>query len=612
MSVFDYKGLSPSDAAQLVALTHQLAAVSQMNGLPDVSTLLGGGVLTGGVIDGGLPDGWRVVSAAELGLDPAVVDSQGFIKLTSPLTGDLPGGPQLMVLAEENPDGSVARICVSYAGTNSLVDVVDYTQLNSGEMSAAMQPVLAAVRDFAVDGGLSGEDVLVTGYSLGGGYTNIQARYADTLADGFFADSLYVGHDGPVIHDDPARILNVGYENDVVFRATGTSDDFWDAISDADPLLSNNDNFYQTTIDNLVIFDGVYAGAEVTLQIDSILNLMGWWGHIGGVFSDALQRVGSSAFYEFTHQDSAIVVSNLGADLRGSVWVQDKAAPTSDHFGAPGFVIGTGYDDRLADGVNGDWLDGGAGDDLIRVEYGLNRVDGGSGHDTLQIVADADDVVVYRLADGTMIFDSGKTVTVAQNIEQVQLSQPGLLGLIGQTTDYSIKANRLEDEHWSLFEIGDQDIGYSHTSSGGSGDDQLSGRAVFGQDGNDRVAGTNGADLLHGGEGQDSLFGGSGDDRLFGAEGDDHLIAGPGVDRLQGGQGDDVFIFDASITGKAIIEDFNLMAGDVDRLQFLGGDGHAALADATQQGRDVVVEFGAMSVVFEDTLLADINNILLA
>ena len=154
MGVFDYKDLSAPDAAELVALTHRLASVSQMNGLPDLGTLLGGGVLTGGSIEGGLPQGWRVVSATELGLAASVVDSQGFIKLTSPPTGALPGGPQLMIFAEENHDGSIARLCISYAGTNSPVDVADYTQMDSGQMSAAMQPVLAALRDLALGIGL--------------------------------------------------------------------------------------------------------------------------------------------------------------------------------------------------------------------------------------------------------------------------------------------------------------------------------------------------------------------------------------------------------------------------------------------------------------------------
>lgn len=116
MSVFDYKDLSGAEAAELVALTHRLAGVSQMNGMPQMGALMQGGVLSGGAVATGLPEGWRNVGAAELGLDPSVVDAQGFIKLTSPLTGNLPGGPQLMIFAEENPDGSIARLAVSYAG----------------------------------------------------------------------------------------------------------------------------------------------------------------------------------------------------------------------------------------------------------------------------------------------------------------------------------------------------------------------------------------------------------------------------------------------------------------------------------------------------------------
>lgn len=72
-----------------------------------------------------------------------------------------------------------------------------------------------------------------------------------------------------------------------------------------------------------------------------------------------------------------------------------------------------------------------------------------------------------------------------------------------------------------------------------------------------------------------------------------------------------MFIFDAAVSGRAIVEDFNLMSGDQDQLMFRGGDGQAALAAAQQQGGDVVIEFGRMMIVLEEVQLADLENSLL-
>lgn len=613
MAAFDYKGLSQAETADLVRLTHDLASFTQMDriiGLPagaifgGLDDLLGAGALLGNPISLGLPAGWRVLGGDELGLEPWRSDADGYLILESPLTGRLPTGPQLQVMAQQDATGAVVRMAVVYAGTNSPVDVLDYLELNSGTaLAAAIEPVLAAVADYARAHGLGGADVITTGYSLGAGMTNIQARFADTLAGGFFADSDYVGHAVPVIYDDPGRVLNLGFENDVVHRATGDAGDFWGAVAQADPLLANPDRSFATSTDNLVAFDGVYAGAPVTLAVDSLLNLAGWWAHVGGVLTDGLMRIADSPFYEFTHRDSVMVVSNLGADLRATTWVWDKPSPTSDHFGAPSFVFGTRYGDLLRDGAGNDWIDAGAGDDLIRVSSGLNRVDGGAGVDTLRVITDPGDLRVFRLADGTMAFETRDGLTIANAIEKVEIGQPGLFGLIDHTRPYDIGAQGLKDTSWSLLTFFNRDIRYGTATEGGAGDDLLAGGVVFGQGGDDRISGTAGHDLLHGGEGADHLSGGAGDDRLYGGEGGDRLVAGAGTDRLTGGHGDDEFVFDAAIRGHAIVEDFNMMAGEADLLVLTGGDGAAAMADAQQVGADVVIQHGLMQVTLVDTTL---------
>ena len=96
----------------------------------------------------------------------------------------------------------------------------------------------------------------------------------------------------------------------------------------------------------------------------------------------------------------------------------------------------------------------------------------------------------------------------------------------------------------------------------------LSGKAVFGQDGNDVLTALSSGSLLHGGEGNDALKGGSGNDTLYGAEGNDVLYAS--AEAMTSSTvvwGDDVFRLVASANNTHIM-DFNQANGDHDRLLF--------------------------------------------
>lgn len=120
------------------------------------------------------------------------------------------------------PAGRITRLSVTFTGTNSPVDLPDYTQLNSGEIAPRFEPLLAAVRAYALAHDVTADHVLVTGYSLGAAYTNIMAKYADTLAGGFFATAIISRTRYP-IPSRQDRVLNIGYENDVVHRAAWIS-----------------------------------------------------------------------------------------------------------------------------------------------------------------------------------------------------------------------------------------------------------------------------------------------------------------------------------------------------------------------------------------------------
>ncbi|MEL6350724.1 MAG: lamin tail domain-containing protein [Cyanobacteria bacterium J06627_28] len=120
------------------------------------------------------------------------------------------------------------------------------------------------------------------------------------------------------------------------------------------------------------------------------------------------------------------------------------------------------------------------------------------------------------------------------------------------------------------------------TVNGGAGNDEL-----FGQSGIDELNGGEGDDLLDGGSGNDTLNGDAGNDRILGQAGDDTLNGGGSafgeVDTLFGGSGADTFILgvedtvfylsnpaggggDRGSNDRALIQDFNLAAGDIIQL----------------------------------------------
>lgn len=620
MGLYDYRDLSSAAAADLAVLSHRLAinaaipsigSLNLVDGMDAILSALPDGTISGGTVSPTLPDGWSALTVGDLGLSADLADNMGFIKIESPLTGFTESGPQVKILAERDGAGQVTRLAVSYAGTNSPVDIVDYFQLNAGTLAPKLEPILAAVRAYAEAHGLTGADVIVTGYSLGGGMANLQSEYAHTLAGGFFADSLYVGHASPLI-DPSDRILNIGYENDVVFRVVGDQPDLDSAVAAGGSGLINPDYNLASSTDNVVIFDGVYGSDIFRSGGFSLVNLLAWSGHMSGVANDAITRIVGSEYYDLMARDSAVIVSGLGADKRGTTWVEDKAQSTSSHHGEPTFLVGTSFNDLIRDGKSNDYIDAGVGDDVIRVSSGVNRIAGGEGTDTLRLGGYHNDWSVYRLSDGTLAFDrkDGSGLTLATGIERVDFE--GLA--IGDTSltnwPYSVQSDRLEDEHWSLFEWGDNDVAYGRATEGTGGADVLSGKVVFGQGGDDRLSGTAASDMLHGGAGNDSLTLNSKGDRGYGAEGNDVITISAGGVRMNGGLGNDTFVFTSAVRGQVVIEDFDALANGNDVIQVARSqfaDWGAVSSRMVQDGDDVVIRGDLMTIRLADTDLSQVG-----
>ncbi len=187
-----------------------------------------------------------------------------------------------------------------------------------------------------------------------------------------------------------------------------------------------------------------------------------------------------------------------------------------------------------------DFIDGGAGDDMLSYIYAVTGVD-----------VDLDAGTGYRIGNS-----GNYAPDLITNIEN----------LIGSDFDDILHGDN--NGNYIHGRFGDDEIdghGGADLLVGGGGEDTLFGGAggdtLWGDDDDDELHGETGDDTLEGGDGDDELFGGSGDDTLEGGDGDDVLDPGAsnvaGTDTVIGGAGIDTIDF----RSHGFSVDVDMMAG---------------------------------------------------
>jgi parallel beta-helix repeat protein len=211
-------------------------------------------------------------------------------------------------------------------------------------------------------------------------------------------------------------------------------------------------------------------------------------------------------------------------------------------------VAGSIYNDRLEGTDGSNRLDGLGGNDSLLGLGGNDLIMAGAGSDTL-FGGDGNDVIYG--GDGTDLISGG----------------------VGLDTLYGGGA-----DDW-MYGNGDADV-----MSGNAGNDWMYGGdgndTMYGNEDGDHLYGEAGNDLLYGGPGADTLDGGLGIDTLRGGDGNDLLCGGAGNDRLSGEAGADNYVFNASVSGKDVIVDFDVTADHVVLAPNLNGNGIYTAAQA--------------------------------
>lgn len=596
MAVFDYK--KSTDDASKAVYTDAIALAQYVNA-PTGKPLAAGG--------------WAPINAKQLDYQ-GPVDAQGiFTGRGFACTADA-------VLLGKYDGDKLVSIGVSFRGTGVGGTLKDMVGDNVSNLATAFvsdyaknyvkygfDDLLGKVALYAQSHGLSGNDILVTGHSQGGAGVNSLAALSVDNWNGFYKDANYVAFASPT-QSPEKQVLNIGYENDPVFRVlNGSSFDPCTSLGVHDKvqimatnnIVNFNDHYVSASGNNLGWFGSLLAPVGIVsswinavipnaltgaisnyLAPQSILNPGSWTAHSLDAYADGLNRVADSEFYNFTNLNSTLIVSNLSSNMRSKIWVEDLNRYSEKHIGST-FIIGTDSNDQLKGGSGNDYLEGRAGDDTFRESGGYNILLGGSGNNTYQLQSTLGHYKFTNDGDGTLyISDKYGGISMTRDIGAIvsDVWTSKWWGLAHDRSDltHKVTAYGLESNQ-GLTQ-------YASSVKGDAGDNELKANAfgdwLFGQSGNDHLIGGKGNDVFVGGVGNDLIISGGGSDTFL-------FYGAFGNDKIEGYSAKSKLVFQAV---EGVEQDYNYQTY------------------ASAMGKDTLISFGDDSVLLVGVGLNDMNG----
>lgn len=190
-----------------------------------------------------------------------------------------------------------------------------------------------------------------------------------------------------------------------------------------------------------------------------------------------------------------------------------------------------------------DFVDGGAGDDVISTGDDADTIFGGTGNDTIDGGIDADTIDGGE-GDDRIVGGEGSDVINAGDGDDVVYA--------GIDPDLGLPDNLdIADVDGDLVPNNGMDL-------------------VNGGDGNDTIFGADDDDTLNGDAGDDYIDGGVDDDTITGGTGNDTIIGGQGADDMSGGDDRDTFLVGSAGDGVGDVVDGGTGGDDVDTLDLTG------------------------------------------
>lgn len=529
-------------------------------------------------------DGWRNISADELGYTGSQSENGAF-------NGELFGyeSAQVQVMGKYSDAGELQNIGLSFRGTDSISEVdlgdflgdigSDLSTLLPGDVWEEYAPkafgeLFSRVANYAQENGLSGQDVLVTGHSLGGMAVNSMAASSDDTWDGFYSDAHYLAYASPT---ENSKVFNFGYENDPVYHVLPNNNiTLPDSLTPTSYLGNHTTAEYGTN--NIVNFDDYYAGENGSAFNESIANFDAWDAHSILEYENGVERILSSEFYTQIEQNSTLVVSNLSDSKRQDSWVEDRNTAHEEREG-PTFLLGSSGDDLLKGNDGNDYLEGFSGNDTFAPGGCYNIVAGGDGDNSLYLDGSLVDYQTVFHNDILYVKDSDGGITQAQGVNAVSA-----------------------DEHYGFFNLGTEHVDYSRGDTGFVSSNPS--HTDFSYASSKSVEDAGGILTL---DDEQWGFGSSHDDIITtGLAGGETIVGGGGNDIINSQGGDNDFLFNGDF-GSAVIHDFD----QTDQLIFTGLKdilGKDFSDFATQVNDNVDVTFGDNNVELVGVSLNELNN----
>ena len=281
----------------------------------------------------------------------------------------------------------------------------------------------------------------------------------------------------------------------------------------------------------------------------------------GGTGADTM--IGGAGNDTYVVDNTADVVTELageGTDLvQSSVTYTLSANAENLTLTGTTAINGTGnaLDNVLTGNSANNTLTGGDGNDTLNGGTGNDTMVGGLGDD-VYVVNVSTDVVTEAASAGNDTVQSGVTLTLGNNVENLFLTGTSAINGTGNTLNNLVRGNT-----------------GVNTLNGGTGNDILEGGA-----GNDILTDTSGTALFNGGAGTDTITGGTAAEIFLGGLGNDTYTTGAGNDIVLFNKGDGQDTFATGGTGSDTIS--------------LGGAG-LTYADLvfTKSTNDLVLKVGA-------------------
>lgn len=214
------------------------------------------------------------------------------------------------------------------------------------------------------------------------------------------------------------------------------------------------------------------------------------------------------------------------------------------------YMYGT-RDDAVKGTNHADYINSGAGNDVIWGLGGNDILDGDYGNDIIIAGSGANTHSALYGGKGNDLLVGGYDLTIGHSSSDFINQWRKVFNNVDGLDDASLKSYFVENSSNNAF-------------FGGEGNDTIIGSSgnnkVEGGEGHDLIMMGNGANDINAGSGNDTIMVGNGANRIDGGEGDDLILVGSGRNTIDGGDGVDILGFQNSATG--VYADLNQPSSD--------------------------------------------------